>query len=399
MGNCNFTKWLPLPAFAAVLMLLSVLPAGADQSLGDIRAERERVQAEEAAKARQVDAQSAELSELNEALEALQAHVNAQEAEVADAERRLAEAEAAVVAANNRVAELEAQRDALEAKAAGQAIDSFVIGADGPSAFINSGDLNEAVWMQHLMESVTERDADAIDELRATDEDIAIERRIAIDAEADAQILRDELALQLAELQENRDAQAEIANAAEARLEHLLSEQQALEAEGAQLAAAEKAELERLAELARKAAAAAPKGPASSIPLPSSGDIVRVRGFSVNASIADAVAGLVDAASAAGHSLGGGGYRSSASQIALRKAHCGTSDYAIYQMPSSQCSPPTARPGASMHERGLALDLTCSGSLIRSRSSSCFQWLAANAASYGFYNLPSEPWHWSTNGN
>ncbi len=27
------------------------------------------------------------------------------------------------------------------------------------------------------------------------------------------------------------------------------------------------------------------------------------------------------------------------------------------------------------------------------------QWLAANASSYGFYNLPSEPWHWSTTGN
>ena len=26
-------------------------------------------------------------------------------------------------------------------------------------------------------------------------------------------------------------------------------------------------------------------------------------------------------------------------------------------------------------------------------------WLAANAGSFGFRNLPSEPWHWSTNGN
>ena len=27
-----------------------------------------------------------------------------------------------------------------------------------------------------------------------------------------------------------------------------------------------------------------------------------------------------------------------------------------------------------------------------------FQWLAANAPSYGFYNLWSEPWHWSIDG-
>ena len=98
------------------------------------------------------------------------------------------------------------------------------------------------------------------------------------------------------------------------------------------------------------------------------------------------------------HRLGGGGYRSSDSQIALRRAHCGDSDYAIYEAPPSSCSPPTARPGQSMHERGLAIDFTYEGRVISSRSSPGFQWLAGHAGSYGFTNLPSEPWHWSTNG-
>jgi LAS superfamily LD-carboxypeptidase LdcB len=52
-----------------------------------------------------------------------------------------------------------------------------------------------------------------------------------------------------------------------------------------------------------------------------------------------------------------------------------------------------------MHEQGLAIDFTHNGSVISSRSSAAFQWLASNASSYGFRNLPSEPWHWSTNGN
>ena len=52
-----------------------------------------------------------------------------------------------------------------------------------------------------------------------------------------------------------------------------------------------------------------------------------------------------------------------------------------------------------MHEQGLAVDFTWNGSVISSRSSPAFQWLAAHAGSYGFYNLPSEPWHWSVNGN
>ena len=52
-----------------------------------------------------------------------------------------------------------------------------------------------------------------------------------------------------------------------------------------------------------------------------------------------------------------------------------------------------------MHEQGLAIDFTYQGSAISSQDSPAFRWLAANGASYGFYNLPSEPWHWSVNGN
>jgi LAS superfamily LD-carboxypeptidase LdcB len=94
----------------------------------------------------------------------------------------------------------------------------------------------------------------------------------------------------------------------------------------------------------------------------------------------------------------GGGYRDPAQQVALRRAHCGSSDYAIYQAPSSACSPPTARPGTSMHEQGLAIDVTCGGGAI-SRGSACFGWLQGHAAGYGLHNLPSEPWHWSTDGS
>lgn len=125
----------------------------------------------------------------------------------------------------------------------------------------------------------------------------------------------------------------------------------------------------------------------------------RVGGIWVNRAIASRVGAMLDAATAAGVSLSGGGYRSSSSQIALRQAHCGTDAYAVYSMPASQCRPPTARPGFSMHERGLAIDFMANGQLILSRNNVGYRWLAANAARFGFYNLPSEPWHWSINGN
>lgn len=125
--------------------------------------------------------------------------------------------------------------------------------------------------------------------------------------------------------------------------------------------------------------------------------IQKVRGIEVACDVAGSVDAMIGAAEADGVRLGGSGYRSSDGQLAVRRKNCGTSSYAIYEMPASQCSPPTARPGTSMHERGLAIDFTCNGGSV-TRSGSCFRWLSAHAATYGFKNLPSEPWHWSTSG-
>ena len=127
-------------------------------------------------------------------------------------------------------------------------------------------------------------------------------------------------------------------------------------------------------------------------------EVVSVYGIRVHTSIADNIRALIDAAAADGIVLSGWGWRDNATQIRLRREHCGTSEYAIYRMPSSQCQPPTARPGASQHERGLAVDFTYNGGSISNRSNAGFQWLQANAAAYGLKNLASEPWHWSTTG-
>lgn len=115
--------------------------------------------------------------------------------------------------------------------------------------------------------------------------------------------------------------------------------------------------------------------------------------------VAPRLQAMLNAAAGDGIPLGGWGYRSAASQIRLRREHCGSSDYDIYQKPSRLCKPPTATPGKSMHEVGLAIDLTYKGSTIGSHASPAWQWLNAHAAQYGFFNLASEPWHWSVNGN
>ena len=47
-----------------------------------------------------------------------------------------------------------------------------------------------------------------------------------------------------------------------------------------------------------------------------------------------------------------------------------------------------AVPGTSNHGLGKAVDLN-----VKSNPGS-FEWLKGNAAKYGFYNIPREPWHW-----
>lgn len=130
--------------------------------------------------------------------------------------------------------------------------------------------------------------------------------------------------------------------------------------------------------------------------------VVTVGGITVARRIADNLRALLRKAARDDVSLGGWGYRSRARQIELRRAHCGTSKYAIYEMPSSKCSPPTARPGSSMHEVGLAIDFykkAGDGHAISIGGTREFRWLEANAARFGLYNLPSEAWHWSVNGH
>lgn len=126
--------------------------------------------------------------------------------------------------------------------------------------------------------------------------------------------------------------------------------------------------------------------------------IVRVRGFRVHRALADSVRQLVDSAAAAGIDLKGSAYRPVSRQIELRRQNCGPTDFDIFQESPSLCSPPTAKPGRSLHELGLALDLQNGPNSIVSRRDPAFRWLQEHAPSYGLYNLPAEPWHWSITG-
>ena len=132
-------------------------------------------------------------------------------------------------------------------------------------------------------------------------------------------------------------------------------------------AALQQAMAEAAARAAADAAAASRRASSGGASLgPASGNLVTVScpgggSITVDSSIAGNLRSMLDAAAADGNNMCGGGYRDPSAQIALRRANCGTSDYAIYEAPSSSCSPPTAPPGTSNHEQGLAIDFTCNG--------------------------------------
>ncbi len=110
-----------------------------------------------------------------------------------------------------------------------------------------------------------------------------------------------------------------------------------------------------------------------------------VYGIEVNVSIAANVKNMIDKAKGDSVTLTGSSFRSYEEQVALRIKHkCPDPS-----TPSSGCTIPTAPPGKSRHEEGLAIDF----------AQYSFNWLKDNAATYGLYNLPSESWHWSVDGN
>lgn len=395
-----------MAVLVALVAVLSIGPTGSGASPTDARSDRERVRREQAEAAAELDVLEATNDEVTVALDALNANVAGEQAALADAERALAESNAALAAARQREAEMQAEIDTLNATLTQVAVEAYMNqgSLEDATAILESEDIDEGVQRRSLVDLRAGQHRDVLSQLRSLSEDLAISRADAESAAAAATTYQTEVATRLDSVQAARNEQAAVAAEVDARLDHALSESANLASFDAQLSAQIATEEAALAARNREAAnrgqGSGGGGGSSSGPVAGGpGCLQTVRGITVACSLAGNLESMMAAAAADGLILGGGGYRSSESQIALRRAHCGTSDYAIYEMSPSSCSPPTARPGQSMHEQGLAIDFTCGGGSALSRSSPCYTWLSSHADEYGLQNLPGEPWHWSTNGN
>jgi peptidoglycan hydrolase CwlO-like protein len=399
--------------------VLSPVPSSAEPSRSDRhdrppqedpQQRRDEVRERQAQIDVEVDALQASAADIDRTLTRLERNVATQQAEATEAERAwraaeadVAESQRAVESAEQRIADLDRATDAM-------VVDAFV---NPPSAELldafNADNMSDAAVTQALLSLQADSDADLLDQLNAAHEDLEIEQHNKQQAAADAEDKRNEQRAELADIRAAAQQQQQFATQVEARLEQRLSEAESLRRADAELSRQIEEQQRALArQLQAAQAAAAAAGAPAPAPAPSTvqdapGGLATVScptggSTTVAGSIADNVQGLYDRAGEQGVPLCGWGYRDPERQIELRREHCGTSDYAIYQMPASQCSPPTARPGTSMHEQGLAIDFTCSGGSIVA-GGSCDSYLKNNAGDFGLINLPAEIWHYSTNGN
>ncbi len=372
------------------------------------RLQRDAVRAQAAKKAAQLQVTKANRAQAAQALAALNSNVRLTSISLDKAQRNSKSARKELAQAESRLRQLEKRLDGLRSSQLDEALKQY--GAPGGSsldALLQSDSSSQASRRAAYGDIARRNTADLVDELAATSEDVRIERAKASKARKRASEVQAAVSARLSDFKQASEDQQKLAAVLEAKLERDLEEQ-------ASLAELDKNYSNQLAkqneQLTRQllSAGAGRRGSGTfnvNGPDPSRsvsevngvGGGSDTHGIRVAPSLRPRLAAMLAAAKADGLYITGGGYRSPANQIRLRAAHCGGGNYNVYHRPSSQCRPPTARPGNSQHERGLAVDFSYGGQIFN-RSSPGYKWLKANAWRYGFKNLPSEPWHWSTTG-
>ena len=348
-------------------------------------------------------------------------NVEAQRTALTGAQDALAAAQSALGAAESALADTQARLAAINADADRVVVDAFLSPpTEDAWESLASDSLMDLTVKQSILDRKADADAATLDEYAVLQAQLAEEEAGRAEAAEAAEAAAAEAEAAYADLEAASSQQALFAVEVDRRLDRLLAEADALQNTDPALAERIRAREAELAEMlnsldeevqaerarARAAELAAQAeglrylngikpvaGGVVDVPCPAGG-VVQIAG-----DISAAVERLLTDASEAGITMCGYGYRDPADQIAVRRANCGSSTYAIYQAPASYCSPPTARPGTSMHEQGLAIDFTSGGGSTIGWGSAAYDWLRDNASNYGLYNLPGEPWHWSVDGN
>ena len=372
-------------ASAVVVVGLVVGQAVPSSAADNPYARRQQLEAQRAQAAAQLNVLRASQAQIQKALDDLDHNVRSQQSAVASASQAADAAAVTYDQARRDEAQKVAEVASLRNRVADVALEAYM-GTSTAATFemLRSGDLADVARREAYRSLALGDTSDALDQLRAAREDLQAKRRAAQRAKDQTTARKAAVQSRLAALSQAQVQQLKFAGEIENKIAVTTSQSDQLAQQSAQAAAQIAAQSTSNSSVVRSSSTIC---------------LTTVRTITVACSIGGQLDKLLAAASADGYTFTGQGYRSPEQQIAVRQQNCGSSQYDVYQMPPNDCHPPTAYPGTSMHEQGLAIDFIANGSLISSHSDPAWQWLNTNAATYGFYNLPVEPWHWSVNGH
>lgn len=215
--------------------LLAVGPASAqdDESIGDIRRDREAARDAEAAALEELELLSLEDERIAEIVAEIQAAVDHQAAQVQAARLRLADAENEVRAREDAAADAAAQLVITEAAVRQRAVDAFVGINEISEPWLSSADLNRTAIRLSLLDFTAGSERDLLDDLRTLQAEREAHVRAGEDARAEADELRLVVEDELGELEARQAVQEQIQAELRSRIDEwqALADQRAREAE------------------------------------------------------------------------------------------------------------------------------------------------------------------------
>lgn len=231
------TRRLAPLVLVILLVTAGSTPAGA-ASAATARKRQEQIRAERAKAAAQINALKSSDVQLEKAVAALATQVKAQDAKLASIRQAVATAEAEVAQSEQRIAETETEMTTLHTAVVDRAVASYMRPQQSAmQSLTQAKDLEDASRRASMLRQVTNSDSDVIDQLRATRQDLDVEREKAEAARKVAAERREVAKQQLAVVKKNLADKARVEAALDARIKQVSAEVDALAKEDASLRA------------------------------------------------------------------------------------------------------------------------------------------------------------------
>jgi murein DD-endopeptidase MepM/ murein hydrolase activator NlpD len=227
---------LPTLAAATLTVALVVTLSVPALARSDPREQRDQTRRQRAHAAAQLDTLQSSDRELERAVSALDDNVRGQAARVASARQAADAAEARLAAVQAAVARTTARIGRIRSDLQQSAIDAYVHpNRAAITELMESEDFNEASRKQALLEQITMNQADLLDELKAAQEDLAVQRAQVGAAAAEARDRRSTAERRLSELESARADKLRVKRALDVRIADIRGEAAALAKEDARL--------------------------------------------------------------------------------------------------------------------------------------------------------------------